>query len=653
MKGASSFQRKVEAGIGNGELMNEIRSDTIYQMLRGGAEAAPDAIAIISPGYEPITYGQLGHQVDCIIKSLTEIGIARSDRIAIAMPNSAEMIAAFLGISCIGISAPLNPMCTAREIYSFLGDLPATALVAQSGLNTQAPSAARKRGIPVIEVAPAANPICRFKMKGPALSSVARHLSPRADDVALILHTSGTTSKPKKVLLTHGNLCASAFSIRDSLLLTSSDRCLNVMPLFHIHGLVGGLLSSLAATASFVAAPEFNADHFFDWLNGLEPTWYTAVPAIHQAILRRARDRAVTISKSRLRFIRSSSAPLAGKLLDDLENVFKAPVIEAYGMTEASHQITSNPLPPCERKKGSVGVAPITHVAIVDEEGNVLTSGTTGEIVIRGANVTAGYEPAEMNQGAFTNGWFRTEDLGYLDPDGYLFLTGRLKEIINRGGEKISAREIDDALLEHPDILQAAAFAIPHPTLGETAAAVVVLGDHAQVTEAKIREHLAERLADFKIPTRLLIVDDIPTTSTGKVRRADVAAIFAESLKSEFVAPKNDLEVFVAAIYADVLGSRQIGSTDNFFALGGDSLRATQVISRVRALLSVNLSIATVFRKPTVAELAEEIVASAETLDEASKAAIWGLLRELSDSDSRHEMVANSGQAGLKTRGGV
>ena len=607
--------------------MNERRCDTVYQLLRAWAEETPEAIAIASPGNEPITYSQLVNQVNFIIKSLTEMGIARNDRIAIVMPNSAEMIAVFLGICCTAISAPLNPRYTKQEIFSFLADLPATALLIQSGGTSRAALAARELGIPVFEVAPAPNTICRFTLKGPALSSLAQHRLPNPEDVALILHTSGTTSKPKKVLLTHRNLCASALAIRDSLRLTSSDRCLNVMPLFHIHGLVGGLLTSLAAHASFIATPDFNVDKFFDWMSELQPTWYTAVPAIHQAILGRSRDQAETITKGRLRFIRSSSAPLASKVLEDLERVFKVPVIEAYGMTEASHQITSNQLPPCDWKKGSVGVASITEVAIVDEEGNFLTAGKIGEIVLRGANVTSGYEPEEMNQAVFANGWFRTGDLGYLDADGYLFLTGRLKEIFNRGGEKISAREIDDALLEHPDILQAAVFAIPHPTLGETVAAAVVLRDNSQVTESKIREYLTERLADFKIPTRILIVDNIPRTSTGKVRLAEIAAMFAEPLKSEFVAPKNDLEAIVAGIYADVLRSQQIGSTDNFFALGGDSLRATQVISRVRSVFAVNLSIATVFTKPTVAELAEEIALLVEALDEASKAVIFAVLR--------------------------
>jgi len=644
-------RRKEEAGIGKGEAMNEVRSDTIYQILQSAADASPEGIAIVSPGQKPITYGQLFQQVDCIIKCLTEIGIASDGRVAIVVPNSVEMIVAFLGISCTGISAPLNPRYTKQEIASFLADLPATAVVVQSGETSQATFAARELGIPVLEVSSAANMTFRFAVQGSLSPSLTQHGLPKPGDLAVILHTSGTTSKPKKVLLTHRNLCASALAIRDSLRLTSNDRCLNVMPLFHIHGLVGGLMSSLVGHASFVATPDFSAEQFFDWLKNLEPTWYTAVPAMHQAILEYAEDRVDVTKESRLRLIRSSSAPLPTKVREDLERVFKVPVIEAYGMTEASHQITSNPLPPYERKKGSVGVAPITDIAIADEQGRFLPAGKMGEIVLRGANVTSGYEPKEMNPAAFTDGWFRTGDLGYLDGDGYLFLTGRLKEIINRGGEKISAREIDDMLLEHPDILQAAVFPIPHPTLGETVAAVVVIREHSQMTESKIREYLTQRLANFKTPTRILIVDEIPITPSGKVRRASLAAAFTNLLKREFVAPKNDLEAFVAAIYGDVLGIQQVGSTDNFFALGGDSLSATQVISRVRSLFLVNLSIASVFTKPTVTELSDEIAKSSEAFDETSKTAINALLKELSDSDSHQASLLNSGQAGLKMSG--
>lgn len=596
---------------------------TIYQLIRDWAKATPEAIAIASPSHEPITYRQLVSHVDSIVKSLNEIGISRKDRIAIVLPNSCEMAITFLGVSCTAISVPLNPSNRENEIDVFLSDIPAKALIAQSGVDLAAVSAAQRRSIPVIEVVSArkAGPSV-FIPKASAPVPSARYRQPEPDDVALVLHTSGTTSKPKRVPLTHRNLCASASSIRETLKLTSSDRCLGVMPLFHIHGLIGGLLSSLAAGASFAATPDFDGNCFFDWMKELSPTWYTAVPTIHQEILRCAREHIEIIETGRLRFIRSSSAPLPRKVSAQLEEVFKVPVIEAYGMTEAAHQITSNPLPPGERKAGSVGTATHTEVAIMDEAGNVLAAGERGEIVLRGASVMSGYEPQTGNKDSLANGWLRTGDLGYFDSDGYLFLTGRLRETINRGGEKISPCEIDQALLDHPDILQAVTFATSHPSLGEEIAAAVVVRDRTQTTEASIREYLIHRLAAFKLPSQLLIVNDIPKSPTGKVQRADLAKTFSERLPDNFVAPKNPLEASVARIFADVLELKQVSARDNFFALGGDSLRATQVLSRVRSLFSINLPIATLFLKTTVAELAEKITASAEALDHNLEKAI-------------------------------
>lgn len=363
----------------NGDKMEETRGGTIYQLLRAWAKATPEAIAIASPRHKPITYWQLVSQVDFVIKSLSEIGIGRKDRVAIVLPSSFEMAITFLGVSCAAISVPLNPSHRENEIDFYLSDCPAKALVVQSGVDSLAVSAAQRRGIPVIEVVSTPNAGPRvFILKASAPVSSACYRLPEPDDVALVLHTSGTTSKPKRVPLTHRNLCASAFSIQETLKLTSSDRCLSVMPLFHIHGLIGGLLSSLAAGASFASTPNFDGNCFFDWMKELNPTWYTAVPTIHQAILRCARERSEIIETGRLRFIRSSSAPLPRKVMAQLEDVFKVPVIEAYGMTEASHQITSNPLPPSERKVGSVGTATHTEVAIMDEAGNVLAVGKEG-----------------------------------------------------------------------------------------------------------------------------------------------------------------------------------------------------------------------------------------------------------------------------------
>jgi amino acid adenylation domain-containing protein len=629
-EGNSSHRR------GSGERMNEGSAATIYQLLRAWAEDTPEAIALLSPGHKPITYRQLLIQTDSIIESLRAIGIGRNDRIIIILPNGIEMAALFLGVSCAAISVPLNPLYPKNELESYLRDIGAKALVVQAGVPSSALSVAQRHGIQVIELVSSGRDGSNlFTLKASrSVSSVPQHpLEP--DNVALILHTSGTTAKPKRVLLTHRNVCASAFAVRDTLALTGGDRCLGVMPLFHIHGLIGGLLSTLAAGASFASTPIFDASCFFDWMKEFNPTWYTAVPTIHQAILGYARERSETIEPRRLRLIRSSSAPLPRKLMAQLEEVFKVPVIEAYGMTEASHQVTSNPLPPSQRKIGSVGVATGTEVAVMDEAGNVLAAEERGEIVVRGASVTAGYEPNDNNSESFRNGWFRSGDLGYFDSDGYLFLTGRLKEIINRGGEKISPFEIDEALLDHPEVLQAVAFPVPHRSLGEDVAAALVVRDPLSTTEASIREYLSGRLAPFKMPACLLMVDDIPKSSTGKIRRSALAELFAERLRGGFIAPKNDLERLVADIYADVLETEQVGAGDNFFALGGDSLRATQVISRLRSLFSIDLPIATLFSKSTVAELAQEIAVSVEALDENSKKTICEELREVSQPSSQ------------------
>lgn len=608
------------------------RENTIDGLIRGRADITPEAIAIASPGRAPITYKQLLAQVNVIIAALEEFGIGQNDRLAIVLPGGAQAAMIFLGVSCAAISAPLNPSCQDNEFEWYLTDLPAKAIVVQSHQNSAALQAAQRLGVQVIELALSADPASDlFTLKTSMPGSPVRRRPVASDDAALILHTSGTTSKPKKVPLTHGNLCASAFSVRDALGLTDSDRCLGVMPLFHIHGLVGGLLASLAAGGTFSPAPSFDGERFFQWMEEIKPTWYTAVPAIHQEILSRARGRAAIEATGRLRFIRSSSAPMPRRLMAQMEEAFKVPVIEAYGMTEASHQITSNHLASSGRKPGSVGTAADTEIAIMDETGNFVAQGNPGEVVLRGVNVTAGYEAGELNRRAFVHGWFRTGDLGYLDADGFLFLTGRLKEIINRGGEKISPREIDEALLGHPDVLQAVAFATPHASLGEDLAAAVVVGDPTRTTETGIRDYLAGQLPVFKIPSQVLIVDDIPKGSTGKVRRNELAEEFAKRLQGSFLAPRNHLEARVARIYAEVLEIERVGAEDNFFALGGDSLRAMQVLSRIRSLFSVNLSIATLFFNATVAQFAEQVSASIEALDQNSKTAMLVELDEVYD----------------------
>ena len=345
------------------------------------------------------------------------------------------------------------------------------------------------------------------------------------DDTALVLHTSGTTSRPKIVPLLQRNVVASARNIVATLALGPGDVCLNIMPLFHIHGLMAATLASLAAGAQVSCSPGFNALRFFHWLDDVKPTWYTAVPTMHQAILARAERHHDSLARCRLRLIRSSSASLPPQVMAQLERTFRAPVIEAYGMTEAAHQMASNPLPPRPRKPGSVGVAAGPDVAIMDERGALLPGGEIGEVVIRGTNVTPGYESnPEANAKAFTNGWFRTGDQGALDEEGYLRLTGRLKELINRGGEKISPLEIDEALMHHPAVQQVVAFGMPHEQLGEEVAAAVVLREGQHATERELREFAATRLIHFKVPRKIVIVTEIPKGATGKLQRIGLAA---------------------------------------------------------------------------------------------------------------------------------
>jgi acyl-CoA synthetase (AMP-forming)/AMP-acid ligase II len=296
------------------------------------------------------------------------------------------------------------------------------------------------------------------------------------------------------------------------------------MPLFHIHGLIAGVLAPLSAGSQVFCTPGFNALKFFAWMDEAKPTWYTAVPTMHQTILARASKNTEIIKRHPLRFLRSSSSSIPPQVIRELEEVFGAPLIESYGMTEATHQMASNPLPPAVRKPGSVGVAAGPEIAIMSEDGTLLARGDTGEIVIRGPNVTAGYESnPKANAEAFTHGWFRTGDQGVMDPEGYLTITGRLKEIINRGGEKVSPREVDEILMDHAAVAQVVCFGMPHPKLGEEVAAAVVLREGQQVTERQLQDFVSTRAADFKVPKRILILEEIPKGATGKLQRIGLA----------------------------------------------------------------------------------------------------------------------------------
>ena len=497
-------------------------SSTLTSML---ATHADDANAIGASEKIWLTFGALRQLSVEVCNSLRANGIGARDRIAIVLPNGDAMASAFITIAQAATTAPLNPNYREDEFAFYLEDLAAKAIVLEAGYTGPAEAAAQKLEIVILRLHHDSDVAGKFLLTGESGIAKAKDELPDNNDIALILHTSGTTSRPKIVPLWQSNITASARNIAISLNLTSSDRCMNVMPLFHIHGLIAAVASSLSVGASIWCTGGFNGITFFASMSAAKPTWYTAVPTMHQAILSRAARNQETIKANPLRFLRSSSASLPAQVMEALRETFNAPVVEAYGMTEATHQMCCNPLE-CQ-KPGSVGVPAGPEVRIAHESDNHLIKGI-GEVVISGPNVTPGYESnPDANAKNFFEAegqrWFRTGDQGFFDQEGFLELTGRLKEIINRGGEKISPLEVDSVLMDYPAIAQVVTFSLPHPKLGEEVAAAVVLRDGQEASARDIRDFAATRMADFKVPRKVVILDEIPKGATGKMQRIGMA----------------------------------------------------------------------------------------------------------------------------------
>lgn len=483
-----------------------------------------DNVFIQSPDEKEITYGELLNYIEDTYFKLSSLKIKKEDKIAIVLGNGSFMACTFIAIAANYTSCPLNPSYTKEEFKFYYDDLKVKAVIMEENKSVDAKEAANELGIKVINLKrenisnDIALDINNIKNKDKYLP-----LSTE-DDIAMVLHTSGTTSRPKMVPLSQKNLLASARNISNTLNLTENDKCLNIMPMFHIHGLIAAILAPIYKSGSIITPPGFDALKFFRWLDEYTPTWYTAVPTMHQAILARAPRNKEIIKNNQLKFIRSSSASLPSIVMKNLENTFNTSVIESYGMTEATHQMTSNPLPPNKRKAGSVGLAAGPEVALLcDKEimHNIKKNrNITGQIIIKGDNVTTGYiNNPKANDESYIDGWFLTGDEGLFDEDGYLKITGRLKEIINRGGEKISPKEIDEILLEHKSIQQAVAFSVPHEKLGEDLYAAVIIKEKEDINENQIKEYCKQRLTQFKIPRKILIVDEIPKGATGKLQR--------------------------------------------------------------------------------------------------------------------------------------
>ena len=481
-------------------------------------------VALTSESSPPLLYKDLKSFVNKIASQLAGNGISNKDRAAIVLPNGPFMASSFLTLSSYMSAAPLNPSYKTNEYEFYLKDLNPKIVIVEPNSSNEVVGVAKNLNIPVCEI--------KIKKDDPSglfnlFDIESEYQLPEENDEGLVLHTSGTTSRPKIVPLTNKNIYSSAENISKSLNLSEVDHCLNIMPLFHIHGLIAILAASIRSGASICASNGFNALKFLELAKSEKITWYSGVPTMHQAILLRAEKNLELAKNLNLRLIRSSSASLPPAVFEKLNNVFGCSVIEAYGMTEATHQMTSNPLPPKKQKPGFVGIPAGPEVCIMDEKDKILDQGETGEVCIKGDNVTLGYDNnPEANKNSFTNGWFRTGDQGYFDQNGYLKISGRLKEIINKGGEKISPLEVDNVLMDHPLIEQAVCFGYEDKMLGEDIAAAIIVKEGKNCSETDVKTYAQEKLAKFKIPKKIFFVNEIPKGATGKLQRNVLAKNF-------------------------------------------------------------------------------------------------------------------------------
>lgn len=568
-----------------------------------------------SPGRPPSGAGGIEAQLDDTRRRLRRAGIGPGSRVALVVPDGPETALAVLAVMHAAVAAPLNPASTAAELTALLADLRAEAVIVAADGHRAAETAAAEIGCPLLRLHPLGT-AGRFELRRPdgtALPDADPGAEPDDPDrLALVLHTSGTTARPKLVGLTHAALYQSARAVAAGLNLSPADVGLVVMPLFHVHGLVAGVLAPLLAGSTVVVPAERSAD-LAGLLERSGATWMTAVPTLLQGLLAQAADR---VPDHRLRLLRSCSSALPPAVGAALEAILGVPVIEAYGMTEGAHQIASNPLPPAARKAGSVGRATGPQLAVVDDDGDPVPHGTVGEVVVRGGSVITGYlERPEADAEAFRNGWFRTGDLGRLDEDGYLFLVGRSKELINRAGEKIAPREIEDVLTEHPAVATAVVFGVADERLGEQVAAAVVLRDDA--SEMELRRFIAAHLAPHKVPRRIMICPDIPKGPTGKLRRRGLAELLGladlDGNSASLAAPREldgPVEAFLAELWGEVLGRPVHDARARFPDLGGDSLAAMRLLVRLREDLELDLSMVDLFDAKTI-EAQADVVAAA------------------------------------------
>lgn len=582
-----------------------VKFDSMAAIIAAHARGTPHAPAILAPGRSALTYDALARGIARSAEALAAAGFGRGDRIALCIGAGPEHVVALLSVMSFATCVPVNPDTDATALRRVFDRAHVDAVIVSESTAPHVAAVASAVGIPMLLLDP---------LSGEAAGTFALRCERRAtaasarahgDGIALVMHTSGSTGLPKIVPLTQRGEVGEALHRVAHWKFTARDCAICVAPPYTASALRRTLFPMFAAGGRVVCPSSLVPERLYAWLAEFEPTFYAAGPAVHQSLLDVV-ERLGGPPAHKLRFVISGTTALGRETHLRFEAALGVPLIQTYSMTEAGG-IAQNAVPPGVRRPGSVGLPGQGEVRVLDG-GRFVDAGEWGEIVVRGPNVFAGYEgDPELNARSFTGGWFRTGDLGYFDGDGYLYITGRVKELINRGGFKVSPAEVDAAFAGHPAVKDVATYGVPHPSLGEDVAAAVVLREGAAATEHDLRDFAFAALADYKVPTRVILVPAIPRTGPGKLRRAELPGIFAASARAAYDAPRDERERAVARVFEEVLHLPSVGRLDNFFALGGDSLRSQQVAARISDLFGCPLRGTTLFRRPTPALLAAEI----------------------------------------------
>lgn len=601
-------------GTGSGEVAAQLNlpdhaaqhNETIGSIIRAHARLRAQETAFVGSHFAPVSYRDLQNEIDQVRALLRESGFGREARIAVALSNSAQAALAIVAISCSATAVPIDPKLTMTEIDRCLHILHPNAVVVLRGAGSALKNVAAHRGIPIIEVAVSQPGKLGLKWAVPKVGVAAPLDDPDPETPAFILHTSGTTAEPNLVPFSHRNMLAVTHRLQTWFGLTPADRCLTVSPVYYSHALTTTVLPPLLTGGSTAfPANATNVDPS-EWFGDLKPSWYSAGPTLHLAVLEKIQQCPDARIMQSLRFVSSAGAPLDVSMGQRMQAAFGAPVLEHYGSSETAQIATNRPAPGCS-KPGTVGIPWPGIVRIVADDGRELPIGERGEILVGGPSVMSGYLNApERNRSAFVDGWYRTGDIGSVDAEGFLTLHGRKKELINRGGEKIAPLEIDQAFMRHPEVAQAAAYAVPHPRLGEDVAAAVILRPGAQVTPTELREFLTTQLAPFKIPHRITIVDQLPKGISGKVQRQRLSEMMYEA-PTQSAPIETRLHADLVQIWKKILKIEDISLDDDFFERGGDSLLAMDVSAELERITGKTMPEAILFDAPTIRELAKKV----------------------------------------------